>query len=72
MSKKNRPLNFSEPAVAEPTPSPAPMEDAFMLDVPAIPGTKPTARAESADITSAAEDFASAPIRRPSAHRAER
>jgi len=27
-----------------------------MLDVPAIPGTKPTARAESADITSAAED----------------
>ena len=56
MSKKNRPLNISEPAFAEPAPSPAPMDDAWLLDVPAIPGANPTARAESGEMTFAADE----------------
>lgn len=55
MSKKNRPLNFSEPTLAEPAPSPAPMDDSLMLDVPTMPGGQP-ARVESGEMTYAADN----------------
>jgi hypothetical protein len=53
MSKKNRPLNFSEPTPAS---APAPMEDAFSLDVPAIPGANAATGASSGDMTFPAAD----------------